>query len=113
MIKMMGYSDDVLYLEYGTYADEIDCHSKCVEVEVHEGNTGTGLRATWRYGFRTAQWSVEIERLDEGAAIPWPVTIEEGDRPYSVALCIDANPETCNVGTKVFAMTESSDRVLA
>ena len=101
-VAMMGYSDDVLYLEYGDYNDEVSCFDSEVHVEVVPATSaGGGLRAIWRYGMRDALWSVEVERLREDAPIPWPVAITEGRRPYSVALRIDVDAGDVTVSCKV------------
>ena len=97
MIEMMGYSDDVLYLQMDNFNDEMGCFDQEVHVTITDTKHNGGLRAIWRYGVRDGVWSVEVERLGEGQPIPWPVSIGEGDRPYSVRLIIDVPTEDVGV----------------
>lgn len=99
MIEMMGYSDDVLYLQMDTYNDEIGCFDQEVHTTITDAARGGGIRAIWRYGKRDALWSVEVERIAEDQPVPWPVIISEGDRPYSVRLTIDVPCDEVGIAT--------------
>lgn len=93
MIRLEGASDDVVVFTYNDVTDEVQCFDREVHFEISRAEkVGCGCRVVMRYGARDALWSVEVEQLCEGAPLPWPVHIEQGDRDYTVRVTI-ACPE--------------------
>lgn len=100
MVKIYGASDDLVEIEGHPDGDEIGCYDRDVVIMLGTVETG-GIAVRMSYaprfsalgdGVAAACWSAEIAQLDEDRPIPWPVRL--GTVRYSVAVLIDAPPET-------------------
>jgi hypothetical protein len=101
MVEIQGFSDDLVHLVVGTHEDEINACDKDVHFKVRPKGRQEGVHVVMHYGRQDATWGATIHRLEEDAPIPWPVTVCEGKRGYSVRVCIDAEADMVVVGMEV------------
>lgn len=108
MILICGCSDDLVEIN-GDFEDEISSsHPVAIDVgwpEAAPGQNACGVRVVMEYAPSShgAVWVATIGQFDEGAEIPWPVTVKNAPargapnpRSYSVVVQID-----CPAGTPV------------
>lgn len=85
-ITIYGASDDLVEVE-GSIRREFDCISGDAELIV--ASSDGALRVFMRYE-NNGCWSAAVGQIDEGARIPWPVSIVASEKSrYSAAVVID------------------------
>lgn len=93
MLRITGYSDDIVCYEDDGNVNEVDCYDRDVEFQVYDGDPSApagGVRVVMSYGVRDAVWSATVERLREGMEIPWTIAVvPDPDCRYGIAVLID------------------------
>ena len=99
MIRIYGCSDDLVEIECPGRSDELSVIGEDAEImlgwdEPQPGEGTRGLVVTVAYD-GPGTWTAKLSQIDDGAPIPWPVTVKAFDTVrarvgYSVVVEIDA-----------------------
>lgn len=92
MLKIWGYSDDVVEFKSPHVMGSVGCFIRDVVFLVKEGDRGVAIRMTYDGGMTHGCWSAEIAPLDEFMFMP-PVSISLGEEPISPTVHVDVGPE--------------------
>ncbi len=100
MLKISGYSDDIVSIE-GDISDEISAMKRVATLVIGSNATG-GLVVRMAYSPKwspDSTWVATVAQVTEDAEIPWPVRIvhgrkDSGDVYHSVVVEIDCPPGT-------------------
>lgn len=108
MIRIQGYSDDIVHIEADGVADEFD---DCAQQTVRSFLIGTkeaGLVARAVYAPKRkpkdgigdgGTWQLQVDLVDEDVPIPWTVRVEaDGYTPVLVVECPNGTPWKCIAG---------------
>lgn len=106
MLRIYGCSDDLVEVESDDSPTDVNEYSPpdggAVRFtigwsEAAIGRDAAGVEVTMSYG-SMGVWSAEVGQMDDGAKIPWPITIGQHDggrdRFYSVGVIVGCPPGT-------------------
>jgi hypothetical protein len=104
MLRIYGASDDLVEIE-GDHNDEFEEGDVIIigQREASAGVSAYGVQVRMTYGLAKwntgATWAADIAPMDDGAEMPWPVTVGLAERGYSALVEV-----ACPKGTPVLVL---------
>lgn len=100
MLKISGYSDDVVSLD-GIVNDEVGAYERAVQFTLAGDGGGLFVRMQYAPKFHPGGvWVATVAPLDEDIPIPWPVSITLSEQRYSPVVEIGCPKGTVVTWTK-------------
>jgi hypothetical protein len=95
MIRIYGTSDDIVEID-GDVSEELSAYTTPRVITVGDANGGLCVVVEYAPAHVNTggNWRIAVELIGEDVPIPWPVSMEVRECPYSPTLVIDCPPGT-------------------